>query len=677
LFFSPLQNCSTTDAISRPLDTIDSHRAGKSHKPTDEQQPPSKKMRSSPLPPQYSPLTQESKLPSSQPAPPPKLEIPSITLPTLPDRVEKKLDPLPAWINKKLGQASDAVPSVTVSDTRSKKTVPEKGSTTSSLPSQTSQEVNVKKKREPSGDLPRTGKDASGKNRHSDRPSSPLSQSQDSTSSLKAKSQDKSASVNGTQPKNLSTGKSDQTRKDAVKSATATGTPPSRSLIVKIKIPKAKRKDVARLLQMQPRKPKQESNTSASLKSKESAPASKDGERNNVFKSEGNLGKVKSGNVKSGNLNSTNHRVDPQSSPLGSKEKRPREETPDTLAPPSKRQKQPNDIDAASKRPTTPLQKHQSSSSGSTQASTSKLQEGRSTLARLNAPASGVKTPQGSTRAGTPLAPNSAEKPTYEGKSTSNPSSTGTSASSRSSDNPYSRYNALGRSLKHESDALFHRCEDRDDPQVEKKAIATGIESVLTFMLAYTITDNITDVKRKSVNVGTWETIFGYLMHVKLKTVGNTLMHGLLLQLEAFCRNNVLKQEITQLTSTEAPSTAAPSPEAERSTPSRPRITPEDYQKLKAKVAENTRLVNSLWIEGAFELSVDDLQQSFPISWKKKARAPLAWTKEKLSLGSLNGDFYLPLSGTSTDIEVIRAAWSLLTEWCKAESVEWLPKLIL
>ncbi|MCJ1391478.1 hypothetical protein MMC18_004342 [Xylographa bjoerkii] len=469
-------------------------------------------------------------------------------------------------------------------------------------------------------------------------------------------------------------------------------------LVVRLKIPKARRRDVLRLLQMPPAKSKTKSISSTKIEDKVLIV---NGKENDKFRSgrrdkeltqrspekRSTIGQKSAIRRETVNV--------PSSGSSKPKEKRARpEDDADTSIPQSKRQKHPSGLDLSQK-PRTPVPPPFRSPIVSTHGSGQKNQDNKPGPARrLEIGDADIKTPQGSVRGGTPLAPNSIERVNRDGRSASNASSVISALSEESNawKIEHKRLLLLGRRLKHEADNSDSQWQEKDEPEFEKKAIAISIECVLCFMLAYTISDEIKasgKSSRKAHDLQAWETMFAFIQVVKRRSQGHTLIHGLCLQLEAVCHNLISVAKIDGLANIQPPAastnedtlnpvtktkqaTVANEPASKSSQQS---VTLEEYMQHKDKIAENCRLAQHLWVDGAFELSVDDLQQSFPTSWKHKSRAPLARSKEKLTLGNLNGDFYLPLSSITTGIEAIRAGWSLLGEWCKNEKVNWVGKL--
>ncbi|MCJ1356126.1 MAG: hypothetical protein MMC33_006120 [Icmadophila ericetorum] len=375
-------------------------------------------------------------------------------------------------------------------------------------------------------------------------------------------------------------------------------------------------------------------------------------------------------------------------------EKRSRDDDTDADKAPSKRQKPLKVLDSTQK-PRTPIPQSFKSpplppsvSSQKAQVSTP-LREVKTVASRnMDSVDADIKTPQGPVMAGTPHAPNSVGSISREARASSNTSSrSGKSDDINAWRAEHKRYTEMGRTLKHDADDLFKlkAKKDQDELQLEKRGIATALETVLCYILAYTANDETHRFLRKSRDVQTWKSLLPYLQYVKTVTIGYSLLHGLCLQLEAICRNNIqildferLERESVPAGTPEETKVLTPDPKADPlqvDAAAKAAQTRSNYIDFKTKMVENARAAQLTWAEGSSELSVDDLQQSFPVSWKKKSRAPLVKAKEKFVASSLGGDFYLPLSNVSLGIEAARAGWSLLGEWCKQNDVKWEGRL--
>ena len=428
---------------------------------------------------------------------------------------------------------------------------------------------------------------------------------------------------------------------------------PKLSKIVKLKIPRAKRKDLARLLQMKPR-PK--ADTIRLLKQAEKEPIVKsiegplsrpEKERTRpqpgkpVVVSETSETRKEDGRVSSGIQDVTKAR-----------EKRPRpEENTVTLVPSSKRQKNLPNMDLNSK-PSTPVPaafKSPVLSHGSAQKLRGSPNPDARAVGSRNEEA--ATTPQGSVRNGTPVAPNSVDRSNRDARSSSITNSVSGAASMPNDAallrREQKKYFELGRILKRESDALLNSSESGGSPRLEKKGLAISVETILCFMLAYSIGDELLGASSHSPT-SSWNTIFPFINKVKFSTRGFRHLHGLCLQLEATCRMASWTLEYEGASSSEYQHSL------------------EKHKALK-KQYDEARL---LFVKGSQELSVEDLQQSFPNTWRSNSRAPWAYTPQKTSSSPLAGGFFLPITSATVPLEAVRAGRSVITEWCKSESVD-------
>ncbi|MCJ1377187.1 hypothetical protein MMC17_000279 [Xylographa soralifera] len=683
----------------RTADTMQANNPPPVLSTNESSKPPGKKPRSSPSPPPSTVVNVTSSAP-------PRLIIPTLLSPTLPSIVEEELARLIS-VSKSKPNKSEPIGQKTSSITSSPKPKSSKpnSSPRKSTSSQDTKELPTAKKTSKPEEKSNTQKNLS----TTEQTTKGLKVISTSTQKSRERSissskidTDKTQLANGTAAKSSAT--SIVVGAKAEKPATTTAASNTkeitgkRRLVVRLKIPKAYRKTVLRLLQMPPARPRIKPIPSIKTEDKVLVVNGKGDDKNRS----GRLDKEKT--QPSSEKRSTTGQKSavrretvnvPNSASSKPKEKRARpEDDAEIILPQSKRQKHPSGLDLSQK-PKTPVPPSFRSPIVSTHGNGQKIQDSKNgPTRRLEIGDADVKTPQGSVRGGTPLAPNSVERVNRDGRSASITSSATSSLSEEINAwrTEHKRLFLLGRKLKHEADDFDLQWKEKDEPELEKKAIASSIECVLCFMLAYTISDEIKAPgrsSRKAIDFHAWETIFGFIQVVKRRSQGHTLIHGLCLQLEAVCHNLILVAKIDQLANIQPP-TASTNEEPVHlmtqtkqgavatetaSKSSQPSRTLEEYMQHKDKIAENCRFAQHLWIDGAFELSIDDLQQSFPASWKRKSRAPVARSKEKLTLGNLNGDFYLPLSSITTGIEAIRAGWSLLGEWCKNENVNWVGKL--
>ena len=418
------------------------------------------------------------------------------------------------------------------------------------------------------------------------------------------------------------------------------------SKIVRLKIPRSIRKTVLRLLQLKPQsKPESLFNNKYAISAPRAGTLSeKESRLAQAKKHEQDVPGIKE-ERESQNERARSNTLESRSKPS---EKRYRQEGEiDPLQSQSKRQKfNESRTSQAFKSPV--VSSHGSSKKPRDSTPTAAIRE------------EAVSTPSGSIRNGTPVAPSSVERPTTrEARHTPSASGSSYTVTAETHDalkTEQQKYFDLGRSLKKDSDSIYKAGHSpMPSPSVMKKYLAIRVEVSLAFMLAYVVGDEICRMDRVPPRFEkTWQTLFPWLRQLQQQTADHRFLRGLSLQLEAVSHMIVwnLESEHTAATGFEKPESA---------------------KTIKRHYDEAQRML----IEGSALLSVDDLQQEFPKTWRSKARAPLAHSPPKLTASTLGGDFYLPITGITLPIEAVRAGRSLLSEWCKREGVEWTPKLNL
>ena len=484
--------------------------------------------------------------------------------------------------------------------------------------------------------------------------------------------------------------------------------PETKKLVVKLKIPKAVRKNVSRILQMQPRPKKQEQGI-ISQRSDREAVKEKHGDK--IQPSAPDRGRDqprqdqkaridKSNDLRANNRDEAKTKRpqgdQEQSSTKGSEKRQRLEDDKDDLEPPKKRQKPPNDLDLKHK-PRTPIPPPFKSPALSQQGSAQKSQVSTPmrdlksvAMRRIESGEGDVKTPQGAVRGGTPNAPNSAERVNRDGRSSSNTSSNTNILNSKAEEITAwklenKKYMELGRTLKH--DALpFLNSRDQNsngepDSDALKRGIAIAIETILCYMLAFTAMDEAQRANRKTSDAVGWRSLLPYMNFVMTRTPKFPLLHGLVHQLEAVCRDTIHTLELEKLERDplpgDEPRPGAHGTEGEKAVDSTAKAMQykSDYTEFKTRLIENARTAQQMWLQGTAQLSISHCQRSFPETWAKRASVPMAKNREKLVARNYDGEFYLPLGGISSGIEAVRAGWSLLGEWCRQEKVKWEGKL--
>ncbi|KAL8791352.1 MAG: hypothetical protein Q9195_005890 [Heterodermia aff. obscurata] len=476
-----------------------------------------------------------------------------------------------------------------------------------------------------------------------------------------------------------------------------------KSLIAKLRIPKSIRKNCIRILQMQSRPARKlDQDVSRSEEMRASTGKSRDRTLTNGAgqtsepqnpRLEHPQGRSSPSTDRNGRKN--NSLEESLNTPKsGEKRKKPLDQGTN-LEPATKRQKQPAGLDLSQK-PHTPIGPSlrsplvsQHSSAQKSQLSTPKRDLKGAAMHRIGSSEGDVKTPLGATRGGTPTANGTSERINREGRSSSNTSSGG-AVIVRNEDvttwrAEQKKYEGLGRKLKHEARAFIPEDGDftNDTPSM-RQGVAVAFEAILAFMLSFAIGDEIKRLSRHPTDVTPWRTLLPFLHYVQKVTRMYRPLLGLTHQLEAVCRDTICLCDGDRLERDALLPTVLDDQRPPTSESNAPNISPpatekakNDFANFRAKHVENLRQAQHMWQLGYTELSVREMQRSFPLTWGKSADSPGPGKgKENLSPKTYgDGPYYLPLGPTTTGIEGVRAGWQMLQEWTKKNEVKWQGKM--
>ena len=373
----------------------------------------------------------------------------------------------------------------------------------------------------------------------------------------------------------------------------------------------------------------------------------------------------------------------------GEKRARPVDEQ-DSLAPPSgKRQKIPVTSQSTPK-PSTPVRPAVKSPvlshHGSAQKphlSTPKRDLKSAAMRRVESTEGDAKTPLGATRSSTPTAPGSTERVVRHDRTGSNASASTTINSAKGEEIAFWRaehkkYVDLGRTLKHDADPFLKPKSDYSTVDDDlKRGAAIAVETVLCYMLGFSLGDEASRLGRKTPEVKSWGSLVPYISFVKNITQKIRPLQGLVYQLEAVCRETIHLYDLERLMSEPYP----PVISEEARTSGDPAATDafKEYTKFKNDLVENARLAQKAWMHGTNYLTMQDLQQAFPTTWSKRTQTPVVPRGEEKIVPNAYGEggYHLPLRDTNSGIEAVRMGWNMLEEWSAREGVKWVGKIVL
>lgn len=254
------------------------------------------------------------------------------------------------------------------------------------------------------------------------------------------------------------------------------------------------------------------------------------------------------------------------------------------------------------------------------------------------------------------------------------------------------KYNRLGRTLKHENQAIFLDSKDRARTDDERaRAALTGLECILSYMLAYTLGDARRRLEARPCELeNTWVSLLPLYRHLGGSTRHSEDLRGLHAHLGAAINYRILvvaNERQTMFAPPIAPPDAVDSPrdgQPDNAPTIQYPITMVLYNSVRLGV-ESFVAQRDCATEGRKLLGVIRLMTRFPATWESGAPDPetsdSVLYEERLVGDSgeplLKGQYSLPLDMYAPLIQTIRFGVALLEEWCKVEGIEYEAQLKL
>lgn len=241
----------------------------------------------------------------------------------------------------------------------------------------------------------------------------------------------------------------------------------------------------------------------------------------------------------------------------------------------------------------------------------------------------------------------------------------------------FHKFSNLGRELKHAAER--HTAKDSVTTTDKKLAVATAIETILCFILAFAADDRSKALARQVGESSNWLSILAYWQVVKKNSTPYPALHSLCHVLGAVSYDAIHALDLERLAISPIPGehTAVPTPGSDGDTviSDESKKTMKEFLELKNRLPECYKKSQRLWLEGTRGLSENVLANQYPLTWSKRSKNYSERGRQPVKVGDYSGEFYLPLERTSLPVEVVRFGWSMLTEWCTKEDVDWKGRL--
>ena len=239
------------------------------------------------------------------------------------------------------------------------------------------------------------------------------------------------------------------------------------------------------------------------------------------------------------------------------------------------------------------------------------------------------------------------------------------------------KYLRQATDLKHASDVFLKGMSNMSDTE-RKRGVMIGTESVLCYILAFTLFDEPQRQFGQSGNDEGWKSMLRLLDVINREAQPFKHLAGLLLQLEGIIRDymvcygfqrldyNPLEQKLPD------PTNLDPAKTKEENKAAAYHGSFHEFRRYFEK-SQNA------WRSGLDLLKVSDIETEYPMTWAKRERHFVLPVKsaDAVKQGEYHRKFNLPLGSMSSGLQAVNFGMSFLEEWSKKNGVKWEPKLEL
>lgn len=235
------------------------------------------------------------------------------------------------------------------------------------------------------------------------------------------------------------------------------------------------------------------------------------------------------------------------------------------------------------------------------------------------------------------------------------------------------RLTRIGADLKHDADKFFKSKGGMSDTE-RKQGVIFGIESVLCFMLSFTLNE----VCLQNGDRVSWKSILPFLAKVNEEAQGFKHLAGLAILIESVIREILVHIDMQRLNRNPLDDYFNNSEPAD-TTKTKEQIKAAEYGRQYNELRRNTDRAQALLRSSWDFLGLKEISTKFPDTWAKRedVRPPIGKGPEIIKAGDYKRTFTLPVSSMTTKLEAVNFVASILAEFCQNENMDFAPKLVL
>ena len=239
------------------------------------------------------------------------------------------------------------------------------------------------------------------------------------------------------------------------------------------------------------------------------------------------------------------------------------------------------------------------------------------------------------------------------------------------------KYLKQATDLKHASDVFLREMSNMTDGE-RRQGVMRGTESVLCYILAFTLFDETQRQFGQFGNIEGWRSVLRLLDVIIREAQPFKHLTGLLHQLEGIIRDYVISYDFQRLDYNPLDQKIAETAVADP-TKTKEECKAAAYHGAFHESRRNFDRSQIAWRMGLDLLRVSDIESEYPITWAKREAHFLlpAKTVDAVLQGEYQRRFNLPMGSMTSGLQAVNFGMSFLEEWSKNNSVKWEPKLEL
>ena len=231
--------------------------------------------------------------------------------------------------------------------------------------------------------------------------------------------------------------------------------------------------------------------------------------------------------------------------------------------------------------------------------------------------------------------------------------------------------------LKHASDVFLKDISNMNDSE-RKRGVMLGTESVLCYILAFTLFDEPQRQYGKYGNIDGWKSMLRLLGLINREAQPFKHLTGLLLQLEGIIRDYMVCYTFQRLDYSPLEQKTVETAAAD-SAKTKEECKAAAYSLSFREFRRHYEKSQIAWRSGLDLLKVSDIESEYPMTWAKRERHFLLPVKstDVVVPGEYQRTFNLPMGSLTSGLQAVNFGMSFLEEWSKKNGAKWEPKLEL